>query len=83
MFGTWWAAYNVRFHRTGVKRIHHPVVGDLTLAFEATDLAADEGLRVSAYIAQPGSASEDAMDLLASWSATLDQAGAVREADRS
>ena len=40
-FRTWWAAHNVRFHRTGVKQLHHPVVGDLSLAFEALDLAAD------------------------------------------
>ena len=26
------AAYNVRFHDAGVKRFHHPVVGDLTSA---------------------------------------------------
>jgi transcriptional regulator with XRE-family HTH domain len=32
-FRTWWAAHNVRFHRTGTKRFHHPVVGDLTLTF--------------------------------------------------
>lgn len=30
-----WAAHNVRFHRTGLKRFHHPVVGDIALAFEA------------------------------------------------
>ncbi len=23
IFRTWWAAHNVRFHRTGVKRLHH------------------------------------------------------------
>jgi hypothetical protein len=54
IFRPWWAAHNVRFHRTGVKRFHHPVVGDLTLAFEALDLAADVGLRVSAYTPEPG-----------------------------
>ena len=43
----------MRFHRTGVKRFHHPVVGDLTLAYEALDLAADEGLRISAYTPSP------------------------------
>ena len=73
-FRTWWAAHNVRFHRTGVKRLHHPVVGDLTLAFEALDLAADEGLRISAYTAEPGTASHDALNLLASWTATMDHA---------
>jgi MmyB-like transcription regulator ligand binding domain len=56
IFRTWWAAHNVRFHRTGVKRLHHPVVGDLSLTFEAMDLAADEGMRISAYTAEPGSA---------------------------
>jgi transcriptional regulator with XRE-family HTH domain len=73
-FRTWWAAHNVRFHRTGVKRFHHPVVGDLTLTFEALDLAADAGLRMSAYSAEPGTPSDDALNLLATWAATLDQA---------
>jgi transcriptional regulator with XRE-family HTH domain len=74
IFRTWWAAHNVRFHRTGIKRLHHPVVGDLSLTYEALDLAADAGLRISAYTAEPGSASEDGLNLLASWAATLDQA---------
>jgi hypothetical protein len=82
-FRTWWAAHNVRFHRTGVKRFHHPVVGDLTLAFEALDLAADPNLRIAAYTAEPGSASEDALNLLASWAATLDQPGTAHPADRA
>ena len=38
-----WAAHDVRFHRTGVKRFHHPVVGDLTLTFEALDLPPTPG----------------------------------------
>ena len=72
-FRTWWAAHNVRFHQTGVKRFCHPVVGDLTLTFEALDLAADAGLRISAYTAEPGTPSEDALKVLASWAATLEQ----------
>jgi transcriptional regulator with XRE-family HTH domain len=80
-FRTWWAAHNVRFHRTGVKRFHHPVVGDLTLTYEALDLAADAGLRISAYSAEPGTASDDALKLLATWAATVDQAG--RSSDRA
>jgi transcriptional regulator with XRE-family HTH domain len=73
-FRTWWAAHNVRLHRSGVKRLYHPVVGDLTLAYEALELSADPGLRISAYTAEPGTPSEDALNLLASWAATLDQA---------
>jgi transcriptional regulator with XRE-family HTH domain len=72
-FRTRWASHNVRFHRTGSKAIHHPVVGDLHLTFEAMDLPADPGLSLVVYSAEPGSASEDALKLLASWAATLDQ----------
>jgi MmyB-like transcription regulator ligand binding domain len=72
-FRTRWAAHNVRLHRTGFKDIHHPVVGDLPLSFDAMDLPADSGLSVVVYSAEPGSASEDGLSLLASWAATLDQ----------
>jgi hypothetical protein len=77
-FRTWWAAHNVRFHRTGVKRFHHPVVGDLTLTFEGLELAADPGLRLNAYSAEPGTPSDDALKLLESWAATPAEADADR-----
>jgi transcriptional regulator with XRE-family HTH domain len=86
-FRAWWAAHNVRFHRAGVKRLRHPVVGDLTLTYESLELAADEGLRISAYTAEPGTPSHDALNLLASWAATLeqdhDQAQQARAADEA
>ena len=69
-FRTWWAAHNVRFHRGGVKELHHPVVGDLTLMYESMEIPADQGLRLNAYSAEPGSPSQDALNLLASWAAT-------------
>ena len=65
-----WAAHNVRFHRTGTKRIHHPVVGGLDVSYETMDLNADDGLSVAIFTAEPGSASQQALDLLASWTAT-------------
>jgi len=65
-----WAAHNVRFHRTGTKHIHHPVVGELELQYESMDLSADDGLVVAIFTAQPDSASRQALDLLASWAAT-------------
>ena len=65
-----WAAHNVKFHRTGTKRFHHPVVGEVTLNFEALELAADPGQRLNVYTAEPGSPSHDALDLLASWITT-------------
>jgi len=65
-----WGAHNVKFHRTGTKRFHHPVVGEVTLHFEALELAADPGQRLNVYTAEPGSPSHDALDLLASWITT-------------
>jgi transcriptional regulator with XRE-family HTH domain len=69
-FRTWWAAHNVRYHHTGTKRIHHPVVGEMQLSYEVMELAADEGMTISIYSAEPDSRSAQALDLLASWAAT-------------
>jgi MmyB-like transcription regulator ligand binding domain len=65
-----WAAHNVKFHRTGTKLLHQPVVGDLTLAYEALDLPGDNGQRILVYTAEPQSSSQQALNLLASRSAT-------------
>ena len=73
-FRSRWAAHNVRFHRTGTKRLHHPVVGDLELSYESLELSADSGLALHVYTAETGSASQQALDLLASWTATPDAA---------
>jgi hypothetical protein len=69
-FRVQWATHDVKFHRTGTKRIHHPLVGDLTLAFESLELPADPGLSLLTYSAETGSASERALDELAGWGAT-------------
>ena len=72
-FRTRWAAHNVRLHQTGAKRFHHPVVGDLTLTFEMMELAADPGLNLLTYTAEPGSKSDEALNLLGSWAATVEK----------
>ncbi|MFF3115474.1 helix-turn-helix domain-containing protein [Kitasatospora sp. NPDC057904] len=65
-FRTRWAGHDVRQYHQGAKVIHHPVVGTLQLAYESLDLPAD-GLILFAYGAEPGSDSEDALRILASW----------------
>ena len=65
-----WASHDVRFHRSGTKRFNHPLVGELTLAYEALDLPADPGLTIVTYSAEPGSPSETALRELNRWSAT-------------
>ena len=74
-FRTRWAAHNVRHHYAGHTNIHHPVVGDLHLAFEAMALPADPGLTLVVYSAEPGSPTQDALTMLASWAATLETTG--------
>jgi transcriptional regulator with XRE-family HTH domain len=64
-----WGAHDVRYHRTGTKRFHHPVVGEVTLDFEAFELPGDEGQRLNVYTAAPDSPSAEALGLLASWTA--------------
>jgi transcriptional regulator with XRE-family HTH domain len=75
-FRTRWAAHDVRFHRTGVERIHHPVVGDLELAYESLDLPGDPGWHLYTFTATPDSPSDERLRLLASWAATLDHENA-------
>ena len=72
-FRTRWAAHDVRLHHTGTKRFRHPLVGDLSVGFNATELPADLGLTLTVYTAEPHSESAEKLALLASWAAPLDQ----------
>ncbi|WP_371572812.1 helix-turn-helix transcriptional regulator [Streptomyces sp. NBC_01314] len=73
-FRTRWGAHNVRRHGTGVKRFHHPLVGELTLTWHGSAVDDEPGLTLLIYTAEPGSPSEEALRLLASWTATQDGA---------
>ena len=65
-----WAAHNVRHHRAGIKRIHHPEVGDLEFAYEAMDLPLNPDWFLFAYTAEPGSPTEERLMILGSLAAT-------------
>jgi transcriptional regulator with XRE-family HTH domain len=69
-FRALWARHDVRFHRSGTKRLHHPLVGDLTLSYESLELPADPSLTLVTYSAEPGSQAKTALDELAAWSET-------------
>jgi len=71
-FRTLWGAHNVRTHGSGTKRFHHPVAGELTLAYEELAITAEPGLVLLVYTAEPGSPSAERLHLLASWSASED-----------
>ncbi|MGW6118494.1 helix-turn-helix transcriptional regulator [Nocardia sp. NPDC055165] len=65
-----WSAHNVRFHRTGIKRIHHPDVGDLEFAYEAMELPDTPGWTMFGFTTEPGSPTEERVKLLGSLAAT-------------
>lgn len=76
-----WAAHDVRYHRTGVKRIRHPQVGDLEFTYEAFDLPDSPGWSMYACTAEAGSPTAERLALLGSVAATNaapDQATALR-----
>jgi MmyB-like transcription regulator ligand binding domain len=66
-FSTWWGSHTVRTHSTGVKRINHPVVGEMTLGYESLALPSTPGIRLTTYLVEPGTPSADALNLLRSW----------------
>ncbi len=72
-FRTRWARHDVRLHASGVKQLHHPVVGDLDLIYEEMELVADPGSRLLIYSAPSGTPTADALAMLASWAATHDE----------
>ncbi len=73
-FRTLWAKHDVRTHGAGTKRYDHPVVGEVTLAYEELALTAEPGHRMLIYTAEPGSESAERLRLLAAWSARQEPA---------
>jgi hypothetical protein len=73
LFRQRWASQDVRFHRSGQKRLRHPVVGQLDLDFEAMELPSEPGLQLNIYTAAAGSPAADALKLLASWAASQER----------
>ncbi len=64
-----WAAHDVKYHRSGTKRLHHPLVGDIELDYEAFELPGDEDQRLNVYTAAPDTPAAEALALLGSWNA--------------
>jgi hypothetical protein len=69
-----WSAHNVRFHRSGTKRIGHPDVGDLEFSYEGLELPDNPGWVLYAYTTTAGSPTEERLKLLGSLAATRTQA---------
>ena len=70
LFRQRWASHDVQFHRSGRKRLRHPVVGQLDLDFESMELPSEQGLYLNVYTAAAGTPTADALKVLASWAAS-------------
>jgi transcriptional regulator with XRE-family HTH domain len=70
-----WATHDVKEKSYGIKRIRHPLVGDLVLSFESFQLSDGSGQTLITYHAEPGSPSAEALRLLASWGTDATRAG--------
>jgi transcriptional regulator with XRE-family HTH domain len=66
-FRQWWAGTHVASKRRGTRAYNHPVVGEITLEWDALTSDAEPEQQIIIYTAEPGSASEQALRILASW----------------
>jgi transcriptional regulator with XRE-family HTH domain len=65
-----WGRHDVRFHNSGIKRLHHSQVGDIELRYEGLQVASDADLTIYVYTADPGTRSAEALALLGTLAAT-------------
>ncbi|MCF4140080.1 helix-turn-helix transcriptional regulator [Streptomyces sp. Tue 6430] len=71
-----WATHDVKEKAYGVKLLHHPLVGELSLNFEGFRLLGESEQTMVTYHAEPGSPSAEALRLLASWGTDASRVGA-------
>jgi transcriptional regulator with XRE-family HTH domain len=83
LFRKQWASQDVRFHRSGRKRLRHPSVGQLDLDFEAMQIPSEPGLQLNIYTAPANTPTADGLKLLASWAASQDNLATERAAAKS
>ncbi len=83
LFRQRWASQDVRYHRSGRKRLRHEAVGQLDLDFEGFEMPGEPGLHLNVYTAPEGSPARDGLRLLASWVATREAEAQESEVSRS
>lgn len=73
-FGRLWARHDVRAKTHGTKRIHSPTVGEVTVTWESLAVTSTPGQLLVTYLAEPGTASNEKLQRVASLSADYDDA---------
>lgn len=65
-FGRWWGSSRVASRRQGMKRFHHPLVGELVLDRDTFTCGSDPDQELVVWSAEPGTPSYDGLRALAS-----------------
>ncbi|GAA3850017.1 helix-turn-helix domain-containing protein [Streptomyces sedi] len=72
-----WSDNKVHRRTTGTKDYHHPLVGELTVTYQALTPGDDPEQILFVYGTEPGSPSETSLRLLAQWGGTAADTGGV------
>jgi transcriptional regulator with XRE-family HTH domain len=80
-FRALWAAHDVKRKTHGTMRLRHPLAGELTVHYETFRLPGDQEQALSIYHSPPGTKSEEALRLLASWGRDATRDGTVAAHD--
>lgn len=75
-FAGWWNDHRVLRRTHGTKTYHHPLVGDLTFAYESFEAPGDTDQTLCVYNVEPGSDTARSLRLLADWT-TADPAAGI------
>ncbi|WP_030149119.1 helix-turn-helix domain-containing protein [Mycetocola saprophilus] len=67
-FADLWASHDVLRYRSGSKRYHHALVGDVEFGYESFEVTGASDLLMLVYTVEPDSPTAQAMQLLANWS---------------
>jgi len=78
-FRHWWADHKVLDRTFGQKRFRHPVVGPLTIDYQAFTMPGEEDQTLFLYLPAKDQASQDAWQLLTSWNADAPPRGRAPE----
>ncbi len=83
-FRALWGAHDVRIRHDGIKRLQHPEVGLIELTYQSVDipLTGRAVHDLSLYTAEPGTADEERLKILASWDASPSDAVGDRRGAR-
>lgn len=86
-FARWWDEHGVYQRTYGTKRLNHPLVGRLDVHYETLVLPGDPDQTLFVYGTEPGTSSQQALSLLASWTLTpardRPRQAAVRESEEN